>query len=399
MACRLTTFFLVAISLSLIAGADCEDTGLNIPDPIATSLSVAPEDQDISDTDTAILAAMPENPPAASTDADGIHADPRLRWTITQGGGGLRAFSVDEAAPEKSPTIDTDIGDGFSNVVEYVPDSGASGEVRIKVEVYRPTDRIDVNSFGEPVMEHEDIVVASAEAVVHVNDALRLKLTPKATTLPAGGVVSLKAVFTSDGSDGREGQIISAPASVKSIEYEWHYFGLAGAADLQSDPNSDTAVFKAFNEAAAFTITVKATVTYDDDRVEVNGPASATVQIDPKLKTVNTFGYYLSKDESTESDFYYVVAFVYVPKIQGAISYAVVGQDMHDDAFYGTGANWAFSQAGGSFSGLEDVGGDYRFGLSSASGAIASGGLGGAYSWMESRFSGMRVIVTAVVQE
>lgn len=399
MARRLTFVLLGATFLALMTGAECDSAGLNLPGFGQPSLSLVPAEQDIADTDTAVLAVMTANLPEAATDAGGIHGEPMLRWTITQGGGGLRPFSASEAAPEKAAKIDTDPGDGYGNVVEYVPDSGASGVVTILVEAIRPTDRTTMNEFGEPVTEHEDVVIAgtSAIAVVHVNDTLRLKLTPKSTTLPAGGVVSLKAVFTSDGSDGREGQVIAAPDSARSIEYEWGFFGTAGAADFQSQASSDTGVFTAFNEAAVFTITVKATVTYEDGSVEVNGPASATVQVDPKLKTVNTFGYYFAKDESTDGDYYYVVAWMYIPKIEGAISYTVVGQDMHDDAYYGTGLTFSFSKSGDSFPGMEDAGGDYRVGLSSASGAIPA--IDGAYAWMESRFSGMRVIVTAVVQE
>ncbi len=124
------------------------------------------------------------------------------------------------------------------------------------------------------------------------------------------------------------------------------------------------------------------------------------MRVDPKLRTVTTFGCYFSQDVSTDPEVYVVTAFVYIPRVQGATSYSVVGQGMHDSAYYGTGWSWYFSgnpPTGGIP--IEDVGGGYRFGLSLASGSLASGGLAGAYGWMDSRFSGMRVIVTAAVPE
>lgn len=385
----------LALTLSLLSasGQSC-DSGLNLPGFNKATLSVQPDTQDIADDEDTILIAETANLPEPSTDSDGIHGPAMIRWKITSGGGGLRAVSVTQTAGDKAAEVVTDPSAEYGNVVQYVPDLDQSGEVKIHIDVFRPTDRTEIDQFGAPQTQHEDIVVAEDEAIIHVNDKRRLAITPKATVLPAGGTVTLKAVFNAPNDDP------SLP-DVKDSEvtYEWNYSGLAGAGSLESSPDSDSAIFTAFNEAATFTISLKTTETLKDGKTLVSGPVYATVQINPKLNVVHTFGYYFSKDESDDPDYYSVVAWVYVPKIQGAISYTVVGQDMHDDAYWGTGHTWGFSTADSTFGGLEDEGGSYRFGLSSAGGAIASNGIGGAYAWMESRFSGMRVLVTAVVQE
>lgn len=355
------------------------------------SIEVTPGEQNITDQDYAFLYASTANLPEASTDNDGIHAAARIRWTIVSGTGGLNLVDPNSSASlNNAKTIDTDPATDFGGAVLYFPDLGTSGEIVVKAEVIRPTDRTVINEFGEASQEHEDIVLATAQGIIHVNDELRLRLTPPVTILPSGGTVSLEAVL--EALSGTSGQ------DDLNFRYEWNMTGLAGAGDLQSSPDSKTAVFTAFTEAATFTITVKAIETLSDGRELVNGPASATVQVDPKLRTVNTFGYYLSRDESADSDYYNVVARVYIPKVQGAISYRIVGQGMHDSAYYGTGYSWSFSgnPPTGSIP-IVEVGGGYSFGLSSASGSIASGGLAGAFGWMESRFAGMRVIVTATV--
>lgn len=406
-------FGCVAI-VTACAGAGCDPSGLapgltgeglNQSGDGSPSVFVSPADQDVADDEDAILVAETANLPEAGADADGIHGAAKLRWTITKGGGGFKPVSTSGSVAQAAPTIDT-VPDGqFGNVAAYVPVLGSSGTVEIRVEVIRPTDRTVINEFGEASQEHEDIVLASAGAVIHINDLLRLELTPPFTKLPSGGVVELKAVFKTEEDglvDTEDTEDVGAEEADEriNIHYEWKMTGLAGAGELQSQADSDTAVFTAFTEAATFTISVKTTEMLPDGTELVNGPAYAVVQVDPNLRTVNTFGYYLVRDESTDADYYSVVAWVYIPRIQGALSYSVVGQDMHDDAYYGEGWTWSFSRSATTdvFSGnLEESGGAYRFGLSSASGAITSGGLAGAYGWMEGRFSGMRVLVTAVV--
>lgn len=365
-----------------------------LPGTAGPSIELTPTEQNISDQEYAFLYASTANLPEASTDNDGIHAAARIRWTIISGTGGLNLVDPNSSASlNNAKTIDTDPASDFGGAVLYFPDLGTSGEIVVKAEVIRPTDRTVINEFGEASQEHEDIIVATAQAVIQVNDELRLRLTPPVTTLPSGGTVSLKAILEALNGTTPE------KAGLK-IRYEWNMTGLAGAGDLQSSADNDTAVFTAFTEAATFTVTVKAIETLTDGSEKVNGPASATVKVDPKLRTVNTFGYYLSRDESTDSEYYSVVARVFIPKVQGAISYRIVGQGMHDGAYYGTGWSWNFSgdPPTGSIP-IEDEGGAYSFGLSSAGGSIASGGLAGAYGWMESRFSGMRVIVTATVRD
>lgn len=357
-----------------------------LPGGNGPGIALSPADQDMTDQDYAFLFATTANLPEASTDNDGIHAAARIRWTIVSGSGGLNRIDPGTTAPDNATTLDTDPTTEVGSSVLYFPETGASGEVKIKAEVIRPTDRTVINEFGEPSQEHEDIVVATAEAVIHVNDRRRLRLTPPVTTLPSGGTVSLKATLENGLAQG------------STIRYEWNMTGLAGAGELQSSSDSDTAVFKAFTEAATFNVTVKAIETRADGSEEVNGPATAVVRVDPKLKTVTTFGYYFSRDESTDPSVYVVVARVYIPKVQGATSYSIKGQGMHDSAYYGTSWSWYFSgnPPTGSIP-IEDMGGGYSFGLSLASGSLASGGLAGAYGWMDSRFSGMRVIVTATV--
>jgi hypothetical protein len=51
----------------------------------------------------------------------------------------------------------------------------------------------------------------------------------------------------------------------------------------------------------------------------------------------------------------------------------------------------------GTFSGLEESGGAYRFGLSSGGGPASFAG--DVFAHSDARFSGMRVIVTAVVED
>lgn len=406
-------FGCVAI-VAACAGAGCDPSGLapgltgeglNQPGDGSPSIFVSPAEQDVADDEDAILVAETANLPEAGADADGIHGAAKLRWTITKGGGGFKPVSTSGPAAQAAPTIDT-VPDGqFGNVAVYVPVLGSSGTVEIRVEVIRPTDRTVINEFGEASQELEDLVLTSADAVIHINDLLRLELTPPFTKLPSGGVVELKAVFKAEeddlaGPDDAEGAGEEPADEPSDIHYEWKMTGLAGAGDLQSQADSDTAVFTAFTEAATFTISVKTTETLADGTELVNGPAYAVVQVDPSLRTVNTFSYYLARDESTDADYYNIFAWVYIPKIQGALSYSVVGQDMHDDEYYSEGWSWSFSRnvTTDVFSGnLEESGGAYRFGLSSAGGSIASGGLAGAYGWMDARFSGMRVLVTAVV--
>lgn len=391
------TTITVALALLLlsVSGQSCDSSGgLNLPGFNKATLFVQPDEQDIADDEDTLLIAETANLPEPSTDSDGIHAAAMIRWEIMAGGGGLRTVSGSVAAGEKSNMVVTDPTTDYGSVVQYVPDFDQSGTVMVHITLIRPTDRTEIDAFGMPHTQHEDIVLAEDDAIIHVNDKRRLAITPKATVLPAGGMVTLQAIFNAPNDDP------SLPDVKDSdVTYEWNYSGLAGAGSLESSPDSDSAVFTAFNEAATFTISLKTTETLKDGKTLVSGPVYATVQIDPKLNVVHTFGYYFSKDESDDPDYYSVVAWVYVPKIQGAISYTVVGQDMHDDAYWGTGHTWGFSAADSTFSGLEDDGGSYRFGLSSAGGAIASNGIGGAFAWMESRFSGMRVLVTAVVQE
>ena len=394
---------IVLMALIPFLNGGCDPSGLApgltgesnpfLPGGSGPSIEVTPADQNISEQEHAFLYASTANLPDASTDNDGIHAAARIRWTIVSGTGGLNLVDpASTAALNNASTLTTDPATDFGGAVLYFPDLGTSGEVVVKAEVIRPTDRTVINEFGEASQEHEDIILATSQAVIHVNDELRLRLTPPVTILPSGGTVSLEAVL--EALSGTSGQ------DDLNFRYEWNMTGLAGAGDLQSSPDSRTAVFTAFSEAATFTVTVKAIETLSDGREQVNGPASATVKVDPRLRTVNTFGYYLSRDESTDSNYYSVVARVFIPKVQGAISYRIVGQGMHDSAFYGNGWSWSFSgdPPTGSIP-ITEEGGGYSFGLSSASGSYASGGLAGAFGWMESRFAGMRVIVTATVAD
>lgn len=384
-------FALVAFIPVLMGGA-CDPSGL-VPGLTGNgpSIVVSPPDQDITDSEYAFLYASTANLPEPSTDSDGIHAAARIRWTIVSGTGGLNR--IDPSATtglENAKTLDTDPATDVGGAVLYFPDLGTTGEVTVKAEVIRPTQRTVINEFGEPSQENEDIIIATAQAVIHVNDLRRLQLTPPVTTLPSGGTVSLQATL-----ERETGEVEGT-----DVRYEWNMSGLAGAGELQSSADSDTAVFKAFTKAATFNITVKAIETLADGSERVNGPASAVVRVDPKLKTVTTFGYYFSRDESTDPSVYVVVARVYIPKVEGATSYSIVGQGMHDSAYYGTHWSWSFSgnPPTGSIPIIE-MGGGYSFGLSLASGSLASGGLAGAYGWMDSRFSGMRVIVTATLPE
>lgn len=375
------------------------DSNPFLPDNTSPSIAVTPGDQDIDDQDYAFLYASTANLPEPSTDNDGIHAAAQIRWTIVSGTDGLNL--VDSSASlNNAKTIDTDPATDLGGAVLYFPDLGTSGEVVVKAELIRPTDRTVINEFGEALQEHEDIILATSQAVIHVNDELRLKLTPPVTTLPAGGRVSLKAILealqNAEGTPDLPGEEADAGGgdAVLNIRYEWNMTGLGGAGDLQSSPDSDTAGFTAFSEAATFTVTVKAIEVLNDGGERVNGPASATVKVDPKLRTVNTLGYYLPKNVSTDPAYHYTVAWVYFPKIEGAISYRIVGQGMHDNAYYGTSWSMAVEgppPAGGS---VEDTGSEYRVGLSSSSSA-ASGG--DAIAWMDSRFSGMRVIAKVTV--
>lgn len=390
----------IAAFIPFLMGGACDPSNLApgltgesnplLPGGSGPGIAVSPADQDMTDQDYAFLFATTANLPEPSTDNDGIHAAARIRWTIVSGTGGLNRIDPSSSSPDNAKTLDTDPATAVGSSVLYFPDAGASGEIKIKAEVIRPTDRTVINEFGEPSQEHEDIVVATAQAVIHVNDRRRLRLSPPMTTLPSGGTVSLKATLDKDVAQGQG----------SSIRYEWNMTGLAGAGELQSSSDNDTAVFKAFTEAATFNVTVKAIETRVDGSEDVNGPATAVVRVDPKLKTVTTFGYYFSRDESTDSSAYAVVARVYIPKVQGATSYSIKGQGMHDSAYYGTSWSWYFS--GDPPTGIipiEDMGGGYSFGLSLASGSMASGGLAGAYGWMDSRFSGMRVIVTATLAD
>ena len=135
----------------------------------------------------------------------------------------------------------------------------------------------------------------------------------------------------------------------------------------------------------------------DDGSERVSGPASATVKVDPRLRTVNTFGYYLARNESTDPAIQSTIAWVYFPKIEGATLYQIYGQGMHDDSYYGT--SWSMSVAGPPPPGsnVEDTGSEYRVGLSAHSSHIS--GAGGARAWMDSRFAGMRVIVKVTVAD
>ncbi|MDX2199149.1 MAG: hypothetical protein SF069_09280 [Phycisphaerae bacterium] len=386
-------FLMAGCDVSGLAPGLTGDSNPLLPGSAEPSIVVTPADQNIDDQEYAFLYASTANLPEASTDNDGIHGPAQIRWTIVSGAGGLNLVDPSSTATlNNAKTINTDPASDFGGAVLYFPDLGTSGEIVVKAEVIRPTNRTVINEFGEPVQEQEDIVIATAQAVIHVNDELRLKLTPPVTVLPSGGTVSLEAVL--EALSGTSGQ------DDLNLRYEWNMTGLAGAGDLQSSPSSKTAVFTAFSEAATFTVTVKAIETLEDGTERVNGPASATVKVDPRLRTVNTFGYYLSRDESTDPAYYSVVARVFIPKVQGAISYRIVGQGMHDSAYYGTGWSWSFAgdPPTGSIPIMEE-GGGYSFGLSLAGGSIASGGLAGAYGWMDSRFSGMRVIVTATVAD
>ncbi len=398
-------FTLVALLCAavLVAPIACDSASLLGGLGDKPAIEIAPADQEITDHDYAILHASTANVPEPSEDSDGIHLAAMLRWEIVSGGGTLERVDPESTALENAKIMKTDPANEYGAVVLYFPESGASGEVTIKCEIIRPTERTVINEFGEPVRESEDISIASSEAIIHVNDMMRLRLTPPTTTLPAAGTVSLKAIFEiepSDIPDMDPGDADSPQAEPANIRYEWSMSGLAGAGELQSQSDSPDAVFTAFAEEATFTISVKTIETLEDGEEVVNGPAHAVVHVDPKLKVVHTFGYYLASDFSDDPDSYWVVAWLYFPKIQGAISYQIVAQGMHDDAFYGTGWTWNLTVAAdGSITDIHDAGGSYRIGMSGASGSIASGGLGGAYAWMESRFSGMRAIVTAVVRE
>ncbi len=390
--CVLSPFLAGGCDPSNLAPGLTGESNPLLPGNTSPSIEVTPNEQFINDQEYAFLYASTANLPEASTDNDGIHAAARIRWTIVSGSGGLNRVDPNSSANlDNAKIVDTDPATDFGGAVLYFPDLGTSGDIVVKAEVIRPTDRTVVNEFGEASQEHEDIIVATAQATIHVNDELRLKLTPPVTILPVGGTVSLKAVLEAlNGTTPDEAGL--------NIRYEWNMTGLAGAGDLQSSPDNDTAVFTAFTEAATFTVTVKAFETLADGSEKVNGPASATVQVDPKLRTVNTFGYYLSRDESTDPDYYNIVARIFIPKVEGAIGYKIVGQGMHDSAYYGTGWSWYFS--GNPPTGIipiEDVGGGYSFGLSSGSGAAAFAG--DVYAWMDSRFAGMRVIVTATVAD
>jgi hypothetical protein len=391
-------------------GAACNVAGLSdgltgegnpfLPGNSEPFVEVSPTEQDIADTDYAVLLATTANLPEASTDNDGIHAAPLLRWKVLSGGGTLETVDRSATTLENNTTLDSDPTGEFGSAAIYFPDAGASGAAVVQCEVIRPTNRTVIDEFGEAQQEMEDIVVATSRATIHVNDSGRLKLTPSATTLPAGGVLSLKAILEAEISDGIDEATNDEDAEPSELVYEWNMTGLAGAGELQSATDSDTARFTAFTEAATFTISVKTRETTPDGRVIVNGPAHAVVKVDPKLRTVNTFGYYLSKDDETAAGSYYVVAYVYFPKIEGAINYTVVAQGMHDEAYYGEGYTWNFSVVNGQiYGGATDDGGAYKVGLSSATGSTLGDNLSNAFAWMESRFSGMRVIVTATVQD
>ena len=256
-------FLNAGCDVSGLAGGLTGEENPFLSDNTSPRVEVTPGDQDIDDQDYALLYASTANLPEASTDNDGIHAAARIRWTIVSGTGGLNLVDpASSAALNNASTLTTDPATDFGGAVLYFPDLGTSGEIVVKAEVIRPTDRTVINEFGEPILEHEDIVIATDQAVIHVNDELRLKLTPPVTTLPAGGKVSLKAILEALQSAGEAPNLPGeAPGAGGddadlNVRYEWNMTGPAGAGDLQSSPDSDTAESTAFSEAATFTVTV-----------------------------------------------------------------------------------------------------------------------------------------------
>jgi len=399
---RIVRILLLPVLAVAMAGATCDPTGLaggltGESNPLLggsgkPSITVSPPEHFMRDKDYVILFAKTANLPAASTDADGIHQDPKIRWTLVSGSGGLNLVDPAAEVSIHSPTLMTDPATEFGRAVLYFPDVGTNGDVVVRADAVRPTDRTVINEFGEPVQEHEDIVLASSEVVIHVNNELRLRLTPPVTTLPGAGTVTLKAIAEPEG----------APTglAVDDLRYEWGFSGLAGAGTLSASPDSDTAVFTAGTEAATFTVRVKAFEKVDGGGEREIGTAGAVVEVDPELKTVITFGYYIVEFGADSCDGYNANSYVYFPKIAGALSYTVYGEGMHDPYYWGTERVWSWSAAdirprsGNLCAGLDEIGGAYRFRLTAASGTDIAGYIAAS----DARFAGMRVIVKAVVR-
>lgn len=387
-------------------GSTCAppDGGGIIDDLLGTpQIYLEPTEQDIPDGGYALLHATHSNLPQS----DETHEPTILRWRVLSGGGTLGRVGTGDVNVESNPVLETlpELSD-FGNVAAYFPDAGATGEARIQVEAITQIVRRNVvQPDGSVRDEHDEEVVASATAIVRVNDELRLRLTPEQTGLPGGGTVTLTARFlnrTFDDFTAANAVLAGALGLAQpqpTVQYEWDSDGPAGAGSLSGNtPDSNTVTFTAGVERATFVISVRTTETFPDGSIRINGPARAVVHVDPDLETVTTFGYYLTRIENTWDIGAEVVGWMYFPRVPGAISYSVRADGITDftNAF-GPTHSWSFSpDSSGQLHGAQDAGGAYRVGLSSWAGSW--GGVNGAFNWLQGRFSGMRVQVSAVVR-
>lgn len=298
-------------------------------------------------------------------------------------------------------SVDTDPASDFGDGIIFFPNAGFSGDAVVTADLIQITHYTDEASG---IQRDEVVVKKSATATIHVDDLHRLKLTPPQTRLPFGGSVGLVARLeapdnTSSAAGGASGSAVTA------TRYEWLMGGLAGAGELISAPDSASATFNAFSEEAVFTVSVKVIETRADGSEVINGPAKAVIHVERDLRTVHTFGYFVAEDSSqyvgcNDPTRHCVRANVYFPRIQKAISYSVVVVGFNDPAAYGDHHAWGW-QAGenGSISdpAVHAVGSEFVVGLAGGSGPIES--YGETVAYYTTRFAGIRVLVSAVVDD
>lgn len=259
---------------------------------------------------------------------------------------------------------------GFETHVKqmtYTARSNAQGNDVVTVEVFSSKDGTK-RSLGK------------GRADVNVGKALyQVTIEPRSQSVDAGSSAELTARLTPE-YEGR------------GLFYRWSSAQSRGNLFPASGSLSGfgTATYHATGPSGAESVKVEVF----DEANEFIGTATASVTVKPRKSFIQ--GSWGIETQTQPSGRVCSGAYMYVPKVQDAALYELYAHGFNDPFFWGTEIRRSFSgpqsDGGGAATPIEDLGGQFRIGLSGFCGGAS--GAAQAQALLQSRFAGMVVDVT-----
>lgn len=283
------------------------------------------------------------------------------------------------------------------NLVGYTPNGEARGGET-------ETLRVRVSRIGTEPGSAGPRVVGEARAIIHLKKPFSLSIAPPTGQVPANGSIGLVATLNEPLDDHGVDE--------DSVRYAWQIVSGPGTLTVSAEDGPmktlSQVTFDAPADSATTVVEVRATVRTGgaEPSVVVTEPVRATLETVADSETLELRGQLVIESTFTVSPCgncgpggtpidltsASTVAWVVVPKVEGAASYQVTADGFDDPEVYGTSLGFGINPT--ALGDNQDRGGSYWHGLSGAGGPASD--VGGQRAWMQARFGGLdaKVVVT-----